>query len=75
MVEILPVLARMKTETIPYWLLEGTEECEGCSHRHVLQMIFRCVECDSGLCVHCIAYAWDTREIYCHSCYGKLELT
>lgn len=54
--------------TRPYWLDSGTEQCFDCTHRHVLQMEFRCVGCDAALCEQCVVIVLATRETLCKRC-------
>lgn len=57
-----------RSESPPYWLAEGTETCEGCMERYVLQAELRCTGCDGAYCVHCVVVIRATREVYCATC-------
>ena len=55
----------------PYWL-DGTENCELCSHPYVHQAERRCAACDRAVCEHCFVRA-DTGEILCEECRDQAE--
>lgn len=61
------------SRTPPYWLEGGTERCFACEGFYVLQMEFRCVGCDRGLCEQCIVLVWPLREVYCKECHESLR--
>ncbi|HET7273604.1 MAG TPA: hypothetical protein VFI91_00370 [Longimicrobiaceae bacterium] len=61
------------SRTIPYWLDDGTEMCESCTHLHILQMEYRCVACDRPLCVHCFVIVRETHEVFCEKCHPEKE--
>ena len=42
-----------KSNVASWWLSPGDEECPHCSLTYVLQVEFRCAECDSPCCPHC----------------------
>jgi hypothetical protein len=52
----------------PYWLTEGTERCRHCEQGYLLEMECRCVECDVGLCIHCVLVLRATQRTHCASC-------
>jgi hypothetical protein len=54
-----------RKEAPPYWLAGGTETCEVCMAVHVLQMQYRCVACDHGLCEQCSVFVWETGDVLC----------
>lgn len=56
----------------PYWL-GGTELCELCECRHVLQQQYRCAACDRASCEHCVEIDPDTGEVLCHECRNAPE--
>ena len=37
----------------PWWLDEGDLECPYCGQLYILELEFRCPECDSPSCRHC----------------------
>jgi hypothetical protein len=55
----------------PYWLTGGTEACERCAGRYVLEMEVRCFACDAGLCVHCALFVSGVRRVLCAPCAGE----
>ena len=52
--------------TIAWWLSEGDEECAGCGHSYVSELLFHCPDCDGPTCIHCRT-RYDGRMI-CQSC-------
>ena len=58
----------MTRKSTPYWLEDGTETCELCTHRHVLQAQRRCAACDRPGCEHCVEVDRETGEVLCHEC-------
>lgn len=56
----------------PYWLAGGTERCAACEQGYVLEMECRCVACDAGICVVCVAVVRETRETFCPGCYPEV---
>lgn len=61
--------------TPPYWLAEGTERCEICTHAYVLEMGYRCVACDHGVCEHCMVVVRARHEVFCRPCHAEEEGT
>lgn len=55
---------------LPYWLAGGTERCELCSDRYVLQQEYRCAACDRGVCAECVLIDAATGEVLCHECHA-----
>lgn len=58
----------MRERTLPYWLAGGTETCPHCTLTYVLEMEYRCVACDSGLCEQCVIVVRETLEVFCPQC-------
>jgi hypothetical protein len=55
---------------LPYWTSSGTELCERCGARYVLEMEFRCSHCDAGICDQCALVTWERREVFCAGCHA-----
>ena len=53
-------------ESLPYWLDGGTETCDFCACRYVLQVELRCAGCDRGACEHCVVVV--RGEVTCAEC-------
>ncbi|MEX2571328.1 MAG: hypothetical protein WD737_08470 [Gemmatimonadota bacterium] len=53
----------------PYWLSTGTETCLICTHAYVLQMEYRCVACDRGLCEQCAVIVRPALAVFCVECH------
>ena len=74
MADNLPPAADMATpKPLPYWLADGTETCDLCTHPHVLQAQHRCAACDRAACEHCAAVDRDTGEVLCEECRAEGE--
>lgn len=54
--------------TLPYWLGGGTEECEICEHFYVLEMEYRCANCDRGICGQCAVIVHEAHIVLCYDC-------
>jgi transposase-like protein len=42
-----------KSPVASWWLSPGDEECPHCSLTYVIEVEFRCAECDAPSCPHC----------------------
>jgi hypothetical protein len=56
-------------DALPYWLAEGTEECEICFHRYTVEVELRCADCDAPLCEQCALTVRVTGEVFCVPCH------
>jgi len=59
--------ARRATPDLPYWL-SGSEECDACGGRHVVEMQLHCVACDCCLCMVCALVVRLSGETFCPTC-------
>jgi hypothetical protein len=50
----------------PWWLL-GEEECPHCGLLYIYELEFRCPDCDSPSCMHCVSIHAEGRTV-CVSC-------
>nr|WP_298723217.1 hypothetical protein [uncultured Steroidobacter sp.] len=53
--------------SVPWWLLEGDEECASCGQLYIYELEFRCPECETTTCIHCRRRRADGRLV-CVSC-------
>jgi hypothetical protein len=53
---------------LPYWLADGAEECEGCTHGHAVETVYRCAGCDGCFCAQCVTLEGAAREPFCDGC-------
>lgn len=60
-----------KRAPTPWWLSAGTESCHVCTHSYIHEIGIYCVECDRGVCIHCMVVEMMTREPYCPVCYAS----
>ena len=42
-----------RSQMTSWWLIPGDEECPHCSLTYVIEVEFRCAECDAPCCPHC----------------------
>ncbi len=55
--------------SLPYWLVGGTEICEGCLMPYLLQMEYRCDACDRPICEQCVVLVERERvTVACREC-------
>jgi hypothetical protein len=59
----------------PWWLEGGTEACSGCTHLYFVEMEFRCVACDRGICCHCVWVADAARTVLCAACAAEQQVS
>jgi hypothetical protein len=52
----------------PPWLLGGSELCEVCGGRYIVEMELHCAACDCGMCMQCAVVIRQTWEAFCPSC-------
>jgi hypothetical protein len=52
----------------PYWLEDGEETCESCTHTFVVQVVVRCSGCDAAGCAECVVRNWVSHEVLCSEC-------
>lgn len=45
--------ARPKSQTVPWYLSDGDEECPHCGQWYAYELEVRCSDCDSPSCPHC----------------------
>ena len=50
------------------WRQVETGACGFCGHRHALEIEYRCVGCDRGVCALCLVMVLETREGFCPEC-------
>lgn len=59
--------AKSGTKTMPWWLGGGEEECPHCGQLYVLEVEFRCPDCDGPSCPHCRKRHAEDRDV-CPEC-------
>lgn len=50
------------------WWLDGQHLCQFCCHQYVLEMEYRCVQCDLPICPLCVRVVRETAEHFCPHC-------
>jgi hypothetical protein len=46
-------VSKVPTPRTSWWIGEGDEECAHCGALYVLELEFRCTQCDGPTCPHC----------------------
>lgn len=59
--------AKSLTKPMPWWLSAGDEECPHCGQLYVLEVEFRCPDCDGPSCPHCKKRHAEERDV-CPEC-------
>lgn len=56
-----------KAKSVPWYLMEGDEECPHCGQWYTFELEFRCPDCDSPGCPHC-KHPHADRRFVCPGC-------
>jgi hypothetical protein len=46
-------ISKATSAKAPWWVGEGDEQCAHCGSFYVLELEFRCEQCDGPACPHC----------------------
>jgi DNA-directed RNA polymerase subunit RPC12/RpoP len=57
-----------QTAWLPEWLTDAQEVCPFCYHVYILEMEYRCIDCDAAICPFCMVEIRESSEIRCPHC-------
>ena len=66
---MLKAKAKAASLNVPWWLSDGDEECPHCGQLYIVEVEFRCPECDGSLCPHCKVVHVEGHHV-CPDCKG-----